>query len=174
MLRTPPLRPTTFMSPTVRQAYVNIGFVYLLDYFIFLTHAFTCILGRLRITTRRRAGIRLHRRPLQHDGRIWRQRRDAVVLVLLAVVSVLLSLIVNYIILSCRTYFTYGVVNYIVYLLLCMIIPTYSACFGGSPFREATKTVSSKKIKLLYSLTNEYMDPRVRPAPQLRDPYIHR
>jgi hypothetical protein len=107
MLRTPPLRPTTFMPPTVRQAYVNIGFVYLLDYFIFLTHAFTCILGRLRITTRRRAGIRLHRRPLQHDGRIWRQRRDAVVLVLLAVVSVLLSLIVNYIILSCRTYFTY-------------------------------------------------------------------
>ncbi len=49
------------------------------------------------------------------------------------------------------------VVNYVVdlmmcvILVLCMIYPVYSACFGGSPSGEAAKTGSSKKIKLLYS-----------------------
>jgi hypothetical protein len=53
-----PHRPTTFTPPTVRQAYVKIGFVCLLDYFIFLTHLFICLLG-LSITTRQWGGIRL-------------------------------------------------------------------------------------------------------------------
>jgi hypothetical protein len=30
------LRPTTFTPPTVRQVYVKIGYVYLLDYFTFI------------------------------------------------------------------------------------------------------------------------------------------
>jgi hypothetical protein len=37
------------------------------------------------------------------------------------------------------------VVNYIVDLLLCIIIPVYSACFGGSTSGEAAKACSSKK-----------------------------
>jgi hypothetical protein len=41
-----------FHSPTVRQAYIKIGFVCLLDYFAFLTCLFTCFSGWLRITTR--------------------------------------------------------------------------------------------------------------------------
>jgi hypothetical protein len=109
-LRTPLLRPMTSTSPTVRQAYIKLGFVCLLDYFTFLTRSFTCLSRQLRITTRCRIGIQLHRRPLQHDGRIRGQRRDAVD-------SVLLSLVVNYIVLSCRTCFAFHVVNYIVDLL---------------------------------------------------------
>jgi hypothetical protein len=50
-LRTPPLRPMTSMPPTVRQDFVKIGFICLLDYFTFLTHSFTCLSGWLRITT---------------------------------------------------------------------------------------------------------------------------
>jgi hypothetical protein len=42
----------TFTPPTVRQAYVKIGFICLLDYFAFLAHAFTCLSGWLKITTR--------------------------------------------------------------------------------------------------------------------------
>jgi hypothetical protein len=99
----------TSTPPTVRQTYVKVGFVCLLDYFAFLTHPFTCLLGRLRITTRLQEAIRLRRRPLEPDGRIRRQQHSVVVLVLLslAVVSVLLSLVVNYIVLSCRTCFAF-------------------------------------------------------------------
>jgi hypothetical protein len=94
----------------VRQVYVKIGFVCLLDNFAFLTRSFTCLLGKLRITTRRRAGIRLCRCPLEPGGRIRRQRYGAVVLVLLslAIVLVLLLLVVNYIVLSCRAYFAFA------------------------------------------------------------------
>jgi hypothetical protein len=111
-LRTPPLRPTTSTPPTVRQAYVEICFVCLLDYFAFLTRSFTCLLGWLRIITRQQAGIRLRRCPLQHDGMIQQQCRGAVVSILLSLAIVLgfLSLVVNYIVLSCRTLL---VVNYI-------------------------------------------------------------
>jgi hypothetical protein len=108
-LRTPPLRPTTSTPPTVRQIYVKIGFIYLLDYFTFLKHPFTCLSGRLRITTRWRAEIQLRWSPLKLDRRIWRQQRDVVVLVFLSlvVVSVLLSIVVNYIVLSCQTCFVF-------------------------------------------------------------------
>jgi hypothetical protein len=99
-----------FHVTTVRQTYIKLGFVCLLDYFTFLTRSFTCLLRQLRITTRCRTGIQLHRHPLQHDGRIRGQRRDVVD-------SVLLSLVVNYIVLSCRTCFAFHVVNYIVDLL---------------------------------------------------------
>jgi hypothetical protein len=52
------------------------------------------------------------------------------------------------------------VVNYVVDLMMCVILElcmiyfVYSICFGGSPFGEAAKTGSSKKIKLLYSSVN--------------------
>jgi hypothetical protein len=69
LLRTSPLWSTTSTPPTVC----------LLDYFTFLTRAFTCRSRQLRITTRRRARIRLCRCPLQPDGRIWWQRRGTVV-----------------------------------------------------------------------------------------------
>jgi hypothetical protein len=55
--------------------------VCLLDYFAFLTRSFTCLSRRLRITTRRWAGILLHQRPLEPDGRIRQQRCGTVVLV---------------------------------------------------------------------------------------------
>jgi hypothetical protein len=144
----------------------------------------------LRITTRRRAGIQLCRCPLEPGGRIRRQRCGTVVLVLLL-------LVMNYIVLSCRASFAFAcgfifiektkivvgspsliqplllysgsgpamldnicrviflsfVINYIV-LLLCMIYVIYSACFRGSPFGEAAKTDSSKKIKIIYSPIN--------------------
>jgi hypothetical protein len=95
-----PLRPTTSTPPTVRQAYVKIGFVYLLDYFAFLTHSFTCLSRRLRITTRRRAEIQLHWCPLEPDGRIWQQRWWQ-----WCDVIVLLSFVFE-IVLSCQTCFT--------------------------------------------------------------------
>jgi hypothetical protein len=73
LLRTPPLRPTTSTPCTVKQAYVKIGFVCLLNYFTFLARSIICLSGHLRITTKRRAGIPLCRRPLQPGGRIRRQ-----------------------------------------------------------------------------------------------------
>jgi hypothetical protein len=47
-LRTPSLRSTTSTLPTVRQAYVKIGFIYLLNYFAFLTRSFTCLFFKKR------------------------------------------------------------------------------------------------------------------------------
>jgi hypothetical protein len=49
--------------------------------FRILTHSFTYLLGRLRITTRRQVRVRHCRCPLKPDGRIRRQRCDTVVLV---------------------------------------------------------------------------------------------
>jgi hypothetical protein len=43
-------------------------------------------------------------------------------------------------------------VNYIGYVLLLYVV--YFACFGGSPYGEASKTGGSKKIKTLYSSVN--------------------
>jgi hypothetical protein len=87
-----------FHSTHDKTSLLKIGFICLLEYFIFLTRAFRCLSGRLKITTSQRIGMRFRRHPLQHDGRIRRQRCGFVVLVLLslAVVSVLLSLSVNY------------------------------------------------------------------------------
>jgi hypothetical protein len=51
------------------------------------------------------------------------------------------------------------VINYLVYFIMCVIIccvkyiPIYCACFGGSPFREAVKTSSSKKSSYIRRLT---------------------
>jgi hypothetical protein len=79
------LRPTTTTPPTVKQDNVKIGFVCLLDYIAFQTCSFTYLSGKLRITTRRRAGIRLRRCPLEPDRRIqrqrWRQQHGVIVLV---------------------------------------------------------------------------------------------
>jgi hypothetical protein len=61
------------------------------------------------------------------------------------------------------------IVNYVmdlmmyVILVLCMIYYIYSACFGGSPFREATKIGSGKKNKTLI----------VRRGLSSSPPYIH-
>jgi hypothetical protein len=87
--RSPLLQPTTSTPPTVR------------DYFAILTRPFTCLLGRLRIT-RRWAGIQLYWCPLQPDGSIWWQWRGTIVILLLsvAVVSVLVSLVMNYIVIK--------------------------------------------------------------------------
>jgi hypothetical protein len=62
-----------FHATDGKRSLCKIGFVCLLDHFTFLTRAFTCLPGQLRIATRRWAGIRLRRHPLQHDGRIRRQ-----------------------------------------------------------------------------------------------------
>jgi hypothetical protein len=56
----------------------------------------------------------------------------------------------------CGVIFLSFVINYIV-LLLCMIYVIYSACFRGSPFGEAAKTDSSKKIKIIYSPINRWI-----------------
>jgi hypothetical protein len=92
-----PLRPTTFTPPTIRQAYVKIGSVCLFDYFAFLTHSFTCLSGRLKVTIRQRARIRLHQCPLKPNGGIRRQRRRQQRGV------IVLVLFVFGIVLSCRT-----------------------------------------------------------------------
>jgi hypothetical protein len=92
--RTPLLRPTTSTPPTVRQAYIKIGFRGLLDYFAFLTCSFTCVSERPRITTKRRAGIRLRQHSLEHGGRIRQQWQDVIVLV---------SFVFK-IVLTCQTY----------------------------------------------------------------------
>jgi hypothetical protein len=63
-------------------------------------------------------------------------------------------------------------VNYVadlmmcVILVLCMIYPIYSACFGGFPSREAAKTGSGKKALIFVS-----MRPRVSRGSPL-GPYI--
>jgi hypothetical protein len=72
-------------------------------------------------------------------------------LLLLVVVSVLVSLVMNYSLKVVELVSLLLVVNYVVdlmicvILMLCMIYHIYSACFGGSPSREATKTGSGKK-----------------------------
>jgi hypothetical protein len=107
-LRTPPLRPMTSTSPTVRQTYVKIGFICLLNYFAFLTCPFICLSGQLWITTWWRARIWLRWQPLELNRRIQRQRHDVVVVVFLLFAIVLVSLVVNYIVLSCRTCFSFA------------------------------------------------------------------
>jgi hypothetical protein len=70
---------------------------------------------------------------------------------------VLLLLVVYYSLKVVRLVWLLLVINFVVdfmmcvILMLCMIYPVYSACFGGSPLGEAAKTGSGKKIKLLYS-----------------------
>jgi putative copper export protein len=72
-------------------------------------------------------------------------------LVSLAVVSVLVSLVVNYSFKVVELVSLLFVVNYVVdlmmcvILVLCMIYHVYSTYFVGSPSREAAKTSSSKK-----------------------------
>jgi hypothetical protein len=71
----------------------------------------------------------------------WLIRRGAIVVVLLslAVVSVLVSLVVNYSLKVVELVLFLLVVNYVVdlimcvILVLCMIYHVYSAYFGGSP-----------------------------------------
>jgi membrane protein insertase Oxa1/YidC/SpoIIIJ len=71
------------------------------------------------------------------------------------VVSVLVLLFMNYSLKVVKLVLHLLVTNYVVdlmmcvILVLCMIYPVYSAYFGGSPSGEATKTGSTKKIKLL-------------------------
>jgi hypothetical protein len=110
LLRTPPVRPTTSTPPTVGQTNVKIDFIYLLDYFAFLAHPFICLSGGLRDTIRRQLGIQLHRCPLQPDSRIQQEQCGAVVLVLVSfiIVSILLSLVVDYIVLTYRTCFAFA------------------------------------------------------------------
>jgi hypothetical protein len=79
---------------------------------------------------------------------------------LLSLAVVLVLLIVNYSLNVVELVLLLLVVNYVVdlmmcvILVLCMIYPVYSDCFGGSSSGEATKTISGKKIKLLYSSVN--------------------
>jgi hypothetical protein len=81
-------------------------------------------------------------------------------LLLLVVVSVLVSLVVNYSLKVVELVLLLLVVIYVVdlmmcvILVLCMIYHVYSACFGGSPSGVAVKTGSGKKIKLLYLSVN--------------------
>jgi hypothetical protein len=81
-------------------------------------------------------------------------------LLLLAVVSVLVSLVVNYSLKVVKLVSLLLVVNYVVNLMiyvilvLCMIYPVYSVYFRGSPSGEAVKIGSGKKIKLLHSSVN--------------------
>jgi hypothetical protein len=96
--RTLLLWPMTSIPPTVRQAYVKIGFVCLLDYFTFLTRSFISLSGRLGITTKRQTRIRLRQQPLQPSERIRRQRCGIVVLV---------SFVFE-IVLSCQTSFAFA------------------------------------------------------------------
>jgi hypothetical protein len=151
-LRIPSLRPTTSMPPTVRQAYVKIGFVCLLDYIAFLTCSFTCLSGWLRITTRWQEGIWLPRRPLEPNGRIHRQRRGDVVLVSF-IFQIVLSC--RIIVLSCRTCFAFACRELYWMSCCCVWYVIYSACFGGSPSGEAVKIGSSKK-SYIHQLTDDY------------------
>jgi hypothetical protein len=146
LLRTPLLWSTTSMPPTIRPAYVKIGFVCLLDYFAFLTHAFTCLSGLLRIATRWRAGIRLCWYPLQHYWRIRQQWPNTVVLVLLslAIVWCLLSLVVNYS-LELSNLFRLSWTCCKLYIGFADVYSIYSAYFGGSHTGEAAKIGNSKK-----------------------------
>jgi hypothetical protein len=91
-------------------------------------------------------------------------------LLLLAVVSILVSLIVNYSLKVVKLVSLLLIINYVmdlmmcVILVLCMIYHIYSTCFGGSPSREATKIGGGKKNKTLI----------VRCGLPSRPPYIHR
>jgi hypothetical protein len=141
LLRTLPLRPTTSTPPTVKQAYVKIGFICLLDYFTFLTRSFTFLSGWLKILTKRRAGIQLHRHPLLPSVTIQQQRRGAVFLKSF-VFEIVLSC--QTIVLSCRTCFAFAY-RELYCLIVVYVMPVYYAYFGGSPSGKAAKTGSSKE-----------------------------
>jgi hypothetical protein len=72
-------------------------------------------------------------------------------LLLLTVISVLVSLIMNYSLKVVELVSLLLVVNYVVDLMICvilvmyMIYHVYSTYFGGSPSEEAVKTCSGKK-----------------------------
>jgi hypothetical protein len=106
-------------------------------------------------------------------------------LLLLDVVSILVSLVVNYSLKVIELVSLLLVVNYVVDLMMCVILvlckiyPVYFGYFGGSPSGEAAKIGSGKKMKLkpcvsrgappgppyICQLTNEYMGPPVRSVP---------
>jgi hypothetical protein len=161
-LRMPPLRPTTFTPPTVRQIYVKICFVCLLDYFAFLTRWFTCLSGWLRITTKWQTRLQFHWRPLQLGGRIRWQRCSAIVLVLF-VFEIFLSC--RAIILSCQTCFDFDfselyclvVIVYVLYILPILEAP----CLGRQPKQTVVKKPYihrlSDKYNGLYSSVSRWL-----------------
>jgi hypothetical protein len=82
-----------------------------------------------------------------------------------AVVSVLVSLVVNYSLKVVELLSLLLAISYVVdlmicvILVLCMIYHVYSAYFGGSPSEKAVKRGSGKINKIL--ITDEYKGPRV-------------
>jgi hypothetical protein len=55
--------------------YVNLGFVRIIEYFIFVTHEFIC-LAAFNLTSQRQGGRQFHHRPLEPKrGRIQQQQR---------------------------------------------------------------------------------------------------
>jgi hypothetical protein len=145
LLTTPPLRPMTSMPPTVRQVYVKIGFVCLLDYFTFIYMSFRAAQYHNKAMDRDTASLT--------PSGTWREDPTAT--------TWRRSFIFAF---ACRSFsfaFAYRelycleLLNFTcheLYILSCCCV-WYILCSLPvlEAHREAAKISSSKKIKLIYS-----------------------
>jgi hypothetical protein len=162
------LRPTTFTPPTVRQVYVKIGYVYLLDYFTFIMFIYMSF--RAAQDHNMAAG-----RDTTLSTSSWTQWEDPTATTVVtsrrhsfSFIRILNCLECRTIVLSCRTYFTFYC-RELYWMSCCCVMYILPVLEAPCLRRQPKQAVVKNKKSYIHRLT-----PHVRGGSGPGAPYIRR